>query len=497
MAESQSNVKRLFGQSAHYVLGTLLSTFAHFFTFPIFTRIFSVSEYGILSLITVTISTVLAFSKFGLTNSSVRMYEECLKGKNNISLANYYSTFFLTAIISAGTISILYGILTPSLSGVLFDRTQTTLFVFASFIIFARTVNAILLSFKRAEQETKFYNTVSVVLTYSSSLLSILLVLFFIKGLWGFYTAQFIVEAVTLFGLGFHLLKKYPISFSDFSFPLLEVGMKFGIPLVGLEFLNHILTYGDRFLIKLYCGSESLGLYSVGYNLSIYVSNLLLVPISFAIMPVLMQAWVRDGKKATQQFMSDAIRYFALLFFPVIIGLIAINKELIVVLASEKYLQSANIVPVIAIGVGFFAASNLFNAGLIIYKRTGKILLYSLASALLNMVLNLMFIPKFGMLGAAYATLLAYFFFFIAVTINAYILLPYDFMYTKIMLYLLIAILMALTLFSFKIENMLLSLFAKVIVGIIFYVFFVLLADFDLRLNILKFWNKKNPDCLI
>ncbi len=483
MAASQSYTRKLFGHSSHYVLGTLLTTFAHFFTFPIFTRIFTVSEYGFLSLITVTISTVLASSKLGLTSASVRMYEECRKGTDIQSLRVYYSTFFIGAILTGTIIAFLYGSFTPSLAKVLSIPQLLPLFLVSALIVFFRTVNAVSLSFLRAAQKTKVFNVVNVVLTYTGSGLSIVLVLFFIKGLLGFYVGQLIIEAVAFFCMAVFLIRHEKISLPYFSPSLFQSALKFGLPLVGLEFLNHILTYGDRFLITLYCDAEQLGIYSVGYNLSSYVSNLLLVPLSFAVTPLLMQVWTKDGIGQTRNFLTNATRYVALFFFPIIAGFIGINKELLVLLASPKYIDSSSIIPFAVIGVGFFALSNLLNAGLIIYKRTDKILVYSFIAAFLNIILNMFLIPLYGIIGAAFATLISYFVFFVFVSVSSFRFLSFSVVYTKIIVYLLSSVVMMLLVSYVEIDNLLLRLVAKITLGVVSYSLLILSIDNDLRIS--------------
>jgi len=390
MSAKRSNVRKLFAQSSHYAIGTALSLFVHLFTFPVFTRIFSVADYGMLSLITVTISTVLSLSKLGMTTSAVRMYEESHNEDGEFTAGNYYSTFFLTATSTGALISLGYAAFVFFFYDKLFHSPWAGLFLFTSLIICCRTVNAILSSFLRAGQQTKLLNTFNVICAYAGSGLSILLAIFFIKGLWGFYVAQLIVECAALFFLFRYLARRHTLTrFQDFSLPLLKTSLKFGLPLVGLEFLNHILTFGDRFLIQLFCEPDALGIYSVGYNLASYVSNILLVPLSFAVTPVLMETWTREGEEATRLFLGNSTRYVALVFFPVLAGFIAVRGELLLLLASSKYSEAGTIIPFAVVGVGFFALTNVFNAGLIIHKKTGKILLHSFIAAVLNIGLNL------------------------------------------------------------------------------------------------------------
>ncbi len=480
---SSSPVKRFFSQSSHYLTGTTLITLSHLFTFPIFTRVFSVAEYGYLSLITVSISTVLAISKLGLSNSAVRFYEESHAPRGMYTQDQYYSTFFLAACVTGAVITLLSALAAQLLSGIAFESSLKSLFLFASSIIFLRTLTATLMSFMRGAQKTKTYNLIETVTSYVSSGLSILLTLFWIKGLFGFYAGQIIALILLVLLLAGNILKKHDIRPANFSPGLFRESIRFGLPFVGLEFLNHILTYGDRFFINLFCPPEALGIYSVGYNLSGYVSNMIMVPLSCAATPILIRTWTQEGPEATSRFLASSVRYLTLFFFPAIMGFIALDEELIKILASEKYAGAAAIVPYAVIGIGFFALSNITNAGLIIHKRSDRILLHSAVAAILNTVLNIILIPRFSILGAAIATLVAYAWFFISITRSSYSRLQFSVPVGKIVLYFSCAVGMYLTIIMITFQSLYLTIMSRIAIGAMLYSLLILFFDSDIRMR--------------
>lgn len=483
MTSSQSNVKKLFSQSSHYLIGTGLVTLSHLFTFPILTRIFSVADYGLLSLISITISIAFVISKFGLTSSSVRFYEECRLNKTQFTLDNYYSTFFITAFV-AGFLTMLvcfsigYILLNTS-----FDDTFSWLLFFAAVIVFLRTIVVIFMSFIRAKQKTITFNLIDIANNYGGAACSILLSLFVIKGLYGFYSGQIIIFLCASLLLFWRFSKNHRVSLHNFSGELFKESYRFGLPLVGLELMNHILGFGDRFFIKIFCDADALGIYSVGYNLSTYISNIILVPLSMTIIPLLMKVWANDGIEATKLFLSNSVRYIALAFCPIIAGFMAVNKELIKLLASEKFSSASEIIPFVLVGIGFLSISQIFNAGIIIYKRTDKIISYSFIAAIINTLLNITLIPRFNIMGAAYATLISYAFYFLIITISAFSFLSFPIPYRKIFLYLAISSLMYIAADMISMQYLLSTLIVKVAFGIFFYIFLVLAFDKEIRLK--------------
>ncbi|NMC73322.1 MAG: oligosaccharide flippase family protein, partial [Geobacteraceae bacterium] len=87
-----SDIKTLVKQSSHYFVGQAAILAAGFLSFPILTRIFSVGEYGLMSLVTTTLFIAVAVVKFGIPNSIVRFYAEYRAADR---LPSFFSTLFL------------------------------------------------------------------------------------------------------------------------------------------------------------------------------------------------------------------------------------------------------------------------------------------------------------------------------------------------------------------------------------------------------------------
>ncbi len=476
-------IKKLIIQSSHYMTGTALGTAMHFFTFPIYTRIFSVADYGLLSLITVAISTALVFSKMGMSNAAIRFYDECHTHGAKYTQGQYYSTFFLSACLSGTLVTIICGLTLLFFPGIFFELSHRNLLLLAILIIFVRTLSIIILSFIRGAQRTKTFNIIETATSFISSCAGICLAIFWIKGLFGLYTGQFIVFFILLLLLIGQLLRNHTIRLRSFSLELFKESLKFGLPLTMLEFFNSILSYGDRVLIKLMCSAEALGIYSVGYNLSTYTSHLIVVPLSFAFTPILMRTWAQDGPEAVKDFLTNSVRYISLLFFPVIAGFIAIDEQLISILASEKYIEATSIVSIAIIGIGFYSFSYIFNAGLIIYKKTKKILFHSIVAATLNIALNIVLIPRFSILGAAYATLVAYALFCLSIARSSFLFLPFNFPVKKVLVYFFCALFMLTTTSMIALHNLYANIVAKIAFGVIIYTILILVFDPEIRIK--------------
>lgn len=488
MSEQTSTNKKFFTQSSHYFLGTLTLFLTHFISFPIFTRLFSVEDYGILGLITVTISTVVSLAKLGFNNSAIRFYSDCRAGNKNYDLKQFYSTFFWCTVLVSLLISIVYCLVIWFSPTNLLNSHVKDLLFFTAVLVFLNTTNNILKSFFRAEQKTKTLNLIDILTNYSSIGFSVVFILWYIKGLYGFYTGQIMVSTVLLIGLIINLLNKHKVKIKYISGNIIRESLKYGLPLMGLEFLNHILTYSDRYLIQFYHGAERLGIYTVGYNLSQYLTNLFLIPISLVITPILMETWTNKGERETQLFLTSAVKYFLMVVLPVVFGFVAISHDLIPLLATRKYMESEVVIPYVVGGIALFTLTYIFNSGLTIYKKTGRILGFACIASIVNIVLNVLLIPQHDIIGAAYATLISYLFFFLCVSFSSFRLLKFSIPVFSITGYVLACILMVYVVGLIQIkDHFFYNLLVKIMAGIFIYSIFILISDGKLRKLI---WQK-------
>jgi O-antigen/teichoic acid export membrane protein len=178
--------------------------------------------------------------------------------------------------------------------------------------------------------------------------------------------------------------------------------------MIGYELAGVILNVGDRYVIEALLGTGPLGLYSAAYNMCDYVRSIFILSIGQAVVPIYMRMWAEDGAEATRSFLGQSLRQYVLLAAPVMAGVSAVGSELLPFLASDKYAGGTVVLPSVIAGMVFSGATAITGAGLFLHKRAVTIMTLVVTAAALNVGLNLVLIPRIGILGAALATLLAY-----------------------------------------------------------------------------------------
>lgn len=166
-----------------------------------------------------------------------------------------------------------------------------------------------------------------------------------------------------------------------------------------------LLAQFDRIMINSYIGSAEAGLYSFAYNISslqIMLANALI----YAWVPEYYR-YMNDGNY--RQHDQDVIKLVRLIALTSC-GLILFADQIGRVLGASNYHAALSLIPIIVAGQ-FFIAFNSFTKNHVSYsKKTYVSAVVILLGATLNVILNIIYIPKHGMIAGAYTTLISYIF---------------------------------------------------------------------------------------
>jgi len=174
----------------------------------------------------------------------------------------------------------------------------------------------------------------------------------------------------------------------------------FSLPLVPHAAAQWVLQISDRLILSHYVDGDQLGLYYVGYSVG-SVATFLVFAMTKAMSPIITSELKAKG---------DSIRVRRLgtyWFGAIVVGclLVAIyGADVIKIFAPNKFLDAAVIVPIIALGTVAYGVYTIVSSALWYSMRTGWIPLLTAAAAAVNVGLNLLFIPRFGIKAAAWNT---------------------------------------------------------------------------------------------
>lgn len=402
-------LQRLAVHVSNYSAGNLLVTVASLVSFPILTRLLTVDEYGVMNLIGTALALGFGLSKLGVQHAALRFYSEIRAGKREVTLAAYEST----VVWGMGTAGLLAALLWVALSQLTpaawwNDPRVQPLMLLGAALIFIRVVDSSLVNQLRAQERSRELTIYNVVRRYAGLALMLGVLFFVSRGLWGFYGAMLVGELVATVVLAAWMWRLRPPDPRLFSPQLYRAMLAFGLPMIGIEIASAVLQMGDRYVIQRILGAEPLGIYSAAYNLSDYVHTIAFVSFATAVLPMYLRIWEDKGREETLAFLGRFLRIYAMVAMLVIAGLSAVAGELIAVLASAKYQAGAPLVPWVIAGMALDSLVMVAGAGLYIEKRTKSVAALMGGCAVLNIGLNLVMVPRWGLVGAAAATLASY-----------------------------------------------------------------------------------------
>ncbi len=475
-----SAVRKFFTQFSHFITGMGMAQLLSFISFPILTRVLTKEQYGILGLVTTTMLIAVAVSKAGLSDGIIRLYGE--NSSDTETLTVFSTTVLIRGLVFAVVTVVLYLLTLPVLRHFInIDTTYLTCFGVMAAYLFIRPLNIIAMNFMRVKGKTIFMNALNVCEKALSIGLSLFLLLFVVHELYGYFIGVVISEFVAGVVLFTWFFRTFPVQLGRVSGDLAKRLIKFGLPLLFSECAFLALSYADRYLIVAYHGEAMLGLYAVGYNLAMYIANIITFSISYAIVPIYLEVYNKEGKEKTEVFLQKSMHYLLIAFIPICFGYIAVSKDLFITLASEKYAAAAFFSPVILVGYMIFAMGSLFNAGLYLAKRTMTMLGIMLFAVAVNITMNILLLPSYGTTGAAIANLTAC---SLATFLGAFQSRKYlriNLEFNKLIYYLALSSVMFLIVLQIHIATVWISLIVKVLAGVIIICIGTLYKENELR----------------
>jgi O-antigen/teichoic acid export membrane protein len=187
----------------------------------------------------------------------------------------------------------------------------------------------------------------------------------------------------------------------------------FGLPLILSNVALFTLNFSDRFFLQHLRSLDVVGIYAIGYKFG-FMMNYLLVQPFYAMWQSRMYL-IHADPDHSRIFGQIFVLYSVLLTYAAL-GLAVLSPEIIHTMVDARFRSSQVVIPIVAAayvlyGVGYYAQLGMF-----LMSKTHLVGAVSVAAAGLNLVLNYFLILHFGMLGAAWATLLS----FAAIAVGSY-----------------------------------------------------------------------------
>ena len=401
------SLRTLARASALYTLGNIAPKIGAFILLPIYVRFLTQAEYGSIALLTSLSGLLGLLLRFGMDSALMRLHFD-VRGRERAGL---YSTLTLfTLVVSGGAIAVVAAVTAPFFPTLFAGIPFFPLGALTILIAFTSTIQFVPSVLFRATGQPGWFITYNLGSFVLASAASVLLIVVFGLGASGVLLGQ-LVGAFVVFVVAVALIQR--MGGWTFSRSSLAAALRFGLPLVPHSLSAWALRLSDRWLIGLLIGlpvlaaQASIGVYSFGYQIG-YVISIIVVSFNSAWSPYFFR--VGDsayGPRLNQQITTLVVAGLLTLA----VGLAALAPEVVAVMAGSRYAGAVDVIRVVAFASVLQGLYTMLVTVVFLSKRTGRLALLTLSSALLNVALNLVLIPSLGIMGAAWSTLAAYAFF--------------------------------------------------------------------------------------
>jgi O-antigen/teichoic acid export membrane protein len=389
-------------QTLAYGLSGLIVPLVGMITLPIFARVFTPSQYGLLELGTTTLTVAVAITDAGLTAAALRNFYDYTADQEPERRSVMLTGFVATSAIALAVTLVLIGF-RDELSRWLFGIPgQGTLLVVIACSILALNTWRYVGEVMRVRFQAFGYLTMSALAATVTTALGVGGVLALGWRVDGIFFAAFVGNTVAAV-YGVLAVRRWLKG--RFSKPELRSMLAYGLPLVPSALSAWALALVDRIILSRLGSLSEVGEYAVANRLAL----LLLIGMTaflFALSPFLLATYSEDPEQ------EKAARGRTLTYLTFILALAGLTltlfaKEIIDVVApqfDDAYLA----VGPLALGTALYGVSTVLTTGLAIVRKTVHLAVLAVGAAALNVVLNFALIPPFGIVGAGLATAAGY-----------------------------------------------------------------------------------------
>ncbi len=481
-------IKYLAKHSFIYSISNLATKASGVILLPIYSTFFSVSEFGILGILEVTISIFTELLNFGLGQSLVMLtnHSEYESKKSSIFYTlSIVSIFIIILFIAVGEVTV------PYLSKLFQNPSEFYFYLrLAVYIISLRVLNIFFSNKLRADEKSIWFTASSL----TKLALTLGFIIYFVAyrklGISGVLYSYILSEAVLFLILLPPMVRSMT---SRFERNIIRVAISFGFPMIFTSVAMLILNVSDRYILKYFTNYKELGLYDLGYRVSGVVNMFVIMPFNLALMPFAYKIYKQEGDK---RYFSKLLTYLTLLLVWISLALSLFSSNIIKIFAlNPEYWDAAKVIPIIVFSYIFFGMRIVVTLGMLLTKNTKALALITLFASLLNIVLNIIFIPLWGMMAAAYSTLVSFIFlYWLSYIISQkYYSIPYENM--KVFITVLIGAVLYIISLTINL-NYFLDIIVKLILMLVFPFILYSLKFFEIREleSLSGFYRKwKNP----
>ncbi|OIJ11269.1 hypothetical protein BKP37_16640 [Anaerobacillus alkalilacustris] len=397
----------------NYIPAKLFPGVISFLSIYIFARIFTQEEYGNYSFVIAQLTLISAVLFSWIRLSAFRFF--------NIYQTQRYLFFKYLIIIYSVVFAFFLAFILVYLQVTNFNRDISILFILGIIAIMFTVSYDQIVSILRADLKSKTFAYYEIIKPTLKIIIILVLVLLFNFSETSIMYALIISQLILIshFLLGnfkreslFTMAKFKTAKYTRNEYLAINKDfLYYGLPLTLSFLFANITSTSDRIIIKYLMDAESVAKYTLAYDLTSFTVTNVFMILNFTFVPVIMKLVDSDKLSLLKQKILDYFNLILLVVAPVVIFLVIFAQQVTDFVLGDQYNTQDTVQIIRLISIAAFIAglkAYFFDFSFQFGKKTRNQIYPIMFGGVINILLNFILIPKFGIVGAVYSTILAY-----------------------------------------------------------------------------------------
>lgn len=384
--------KQLLKNTAIIAIGKLSTQIVSFLLLPLYTAKLSTEEFG-------TYDFFVTLSVFLLPIITLLMEESMFRFLIDADDLKSKKRTITATIVYTTVGTVIFTILAAIIMGIIHYEYAVIFIIFIISNILLGLSNAL----SRGMGKVNLYSLSNFILGVITIILNILFIVTFKLGVNGLLWSNIIANAATAVIMFYKLHLPQFVSKKDFSRETLGKMIRYSAPLVPNNLSWVIISLSDRLMLTQMTGADANGIYAVANKFP----NIVYTCYGF-----FSTAWKESAARILKeenksQYYNSIYKDVKFFLKAIVLGLIAIMPLAFPLLVNESYNDAYKYIPILIISIYYTNMSNFYGGIFTAYKNTKIMGSTTAVAAVINIVINIIFIPKFGIYAATFSTLIS------------------------------------------------------------------------------------------
>jgi O-antigen/teichoic acid export membrane protein/peptidoglycan/xylan/chitin deacetylase (PgdA/CDA1 family) len=397
----RSGLQKLIQSSGIYFLASAGQQAVGFLLLPLYTSVLAPADYGVLEILNTTGLISVMVLGLGLTSALMKCYHrDCASDDDRRSILPTALAIEIP-ILAAGCV-LLFLFAEPVTRVMLGPDHPGRLVRLLALWVFLQSLSGLLLALFRSREEAFLLGSLSLAMFVLLMFLNIYFVWALKLGVEGVLLGNCASTAAATIGALILLRTRVAWRVNP---ALVRPLLGFGVLIVPVALSGWIMGMADRYFLKFYGQLAAVGVYSLGYKLGMVLEVLIVSPFQLAWPPF---SFAISDEPDHRRVYARTLTYLTLVLSACVLGLSLLAPVALRVATHPDYFGAATVVPLIALSYAFNGVHYCVSPGIHLRRRTRWLPVLVAVAAGVNVALCIALIPRIGMMGAAWATMVSF-----------------------------------------------------------------------------------------